>query len=209
MTAPPTVDDLEQLVADLTTRFDNGPPLLTRLRALAFPGRQPPADGTHPAGRPGSRPPVAPAYWLVADLEADARDLEQQARAALNLPPRPRPPNARHADRALRNLPDLLAALPPTHPAVADATRNLNRWHRLACEITGHAERWAPVRTFYDPDADETVPAACPYCHNASLRRRPADAAVVCCTPRCAAENGRRPEWHVDELTRLGLILRS
>lgn len=205
-------DELRELVVELLEHYDDGrrtAPLLSRLRELSLPGRAAPRDGTTATGKPSSRAPVAGPWWIVTELEAGVRDLEAEAREALGFLPRARPATAPHAVDALATLPDLVAALPADHYLAGDALREVRRWHRRIREHTGLAERWARVRHFYDPDAGELVTAACPYCHAASLRRRPTDAAVVCCAPECATPDGGRPEWGVDELVRLGLVLRS
>lgn len=115
-------------------------------------------------------------------------------------------------------------------PGVIEA--QLRHWHREALLLTGHEVPWARLTQIPNPITDpiagpacagrcghescspvragrprKWVQARCPHCGAASLRQNPATGAVVCLKPSCRDGEGRRHEWDVKELERLGLVL--
>lgn len=109
----------------------------------------------------------------------------------------------------------------------------LRSWHRQATILTGHSTAWPRLRQIPNPHRDRVIgpahpqcthlscaairlgrppawmQARCPHCHSASLAQDPTSGSVVCLRPSCRDATGRRHEWSVEELKRLGLILET
>lgn len=139
-----------------------------------------------------SQPPwAASVAHCVMDLHADARRMESQARAELNLPDRPRGGSGKNTAQALSSLVQLAVSIDDY--SVNEFSKLLGRWARRAMIALGQSE---PLRRI--PRLPGEAEPACPWCENHTLRMFPMAGLIKCVTPKCADEQGRKPSARME-----------
>ena len=135
-----------------------------------------------------SQPPWNSAVaFSVLTLHQLARAIEMRFRVMAELPVRVRGGSSKNTCLALEAVVKLAESV--ADEAVADALSQLDRWLRQAKITLGELE--FPQRLPRLPGKKEP---SCPFCKYTTLRMFPLRGFIICITPGCRDENGKKPK---------------
>jgi hypothetical protein len=133
-----------------------------------------------------SQPPWnAAVAFSIMGLHQLARDTEAKFRLISSLPSRDRGGSSKNTQLSLEALVKL--AEPASDAAVTDSMRDFDRWLRHARITLGELE--FPQRL---PRLPGQAEPKCPFCEFRTLRMFPLRGFIVCITPDCKDEQGRK-----------------
>jgi len=180
---------LQQAVAELTGLLDELEEVLPYKPREGYR----PAGASGSPGKPGARLTSwnTAVAWVILDVHAGARELEQDLKYRLTGNIRERGGSDANTKAALDSVVSLAAG--GGEWELDHAVRSVERWCWRARLALGEIEPWVHV-----PRMPGQRAARCPFCTYATLRMKPLSGVLRCVNPACVDTDGQRPVGRVE-----------